>query len=251
MKSSAYQSLYNSLYADKDYEGEVATVLKACRQPIRSLLDSGCGTGKHAGFFASRGIAVTGVDVDCGMIKMAKESLSHRFPKKWPRPRFYVGGPEAAPPGPYDAATCLFNVVNYVTKFPDLVTFFSRIAERLPGRAPLVFDAWNGLAALLDPPKTKSKVITRAGTRFSCTTRSTVNLWRQLATLKVDIAVEPPLNGIKRATHRFVHRLWTPQDLIGALGLAGFTTPKVATWNNLNKTASVHDWKLLFIARKK
>ncbi len=78
-----------------------------------------------------------------------------------------------------------------------------------------------------------------------------MHLWRQRATLDVEIKVEPALNGVKVASHRFVHRLWTPQELIGALGLTGFRRPKVATWKHPDRTASVNDWKLLFIARKK
>ena len=66
-----YARYYNLLYRDKDYAGETDFVLgtlhRAGTTP-QSLLDLGCGTGRHALEMATRGLAVTGVDMGIGRL---------------------------------------------------------------------------------------------------------------------------------------------------------------------------------------
>lgn len=60
-----YARYYNVLYQDKDYAGEadfVLSCLKRRHEAPRTLLDLGCGTGRHALEMARRGVSVTGVD---------------------------------------------------------------------------------------------------------------------------------------------------------------------------------------------
>src|SRR3954452_24364846 len=38
----------------------------------RSIVDAGCGTGRHSAFLASRGFSVTGVDASASMIEVAR-----------------------------------------------------------------------------------------------------------------------------------------------------------------------------------
>ena len=69
-----YAHYYNLLYADKDYAGETAFVLGLLRRDGRNpqtLLDLGCGTGRHALEMAKHGVAVTGVDLSPTMLKWA------------------------------------------------------------------------------------------------------------------------------------------------------------------------------------
>lgn len=61
-----YARYYDVLYQDKDYAGEADFVLSCLvrRQgEPRTLLDLGCGTGRHGLEMARRGVSVTGVDM--------------------------------------------------------------------------------------------------------------------------------------------------------------------------------------------
>jgi len=63
-----YARYYDVLYQDKDYAGEADFVLSCLvrRQgEPRTLLDLGCGTGRHGLEMARRGVSVTGVDMSC------------------------------------------------------------------------------------------------------------------------------------------------------------------------------------------
>jgi len=55
----------------------------------------------------------------------------------------------------FDMAIAMFNVVNYIENQADLNTFFRAIADKLEKKGMMVFDCWNGIAAVLDPPKIK------------------------------------------------------------------------------------------------
>ena len=61
-----YSFYYDLLYADKDYPSEVQYIRglmdKFAIQPIRSLLEIGCGTGIHASALATQGLNVLGID---------------------------------------------------------------------------------------------------------------------------------------------------------------------------------------------
>ena len=71
---------YDRLYSKKNYEAEVAYILKAYerfrgRLP-RKILDVGCGTGNHAMILGKRGLNVVGIDISSEMINAAKRKIT-------------------------------------------------------------------------------------------------------------------------------------------------------------------------------
>jgi len=67
-----YASVYDALYRNKDYEGEVDLIERILAEHgasgPRRLLDLGCGTGNHALPLARRGHTVLGVDRSASML---------------------------------------------------------------------------------------------------------------------------------------------------------------------------------------
>src|SRR5919198_851041 len=72
-----YAAAYDAMYADKDYEAECDLVEEAFQrfgsEPVRSILDLGCGTGNHSIRLARRGYDVSGVDLSPDMLAIAAE----------------------------------------------------------------------------------------------------------------------------------------------------------------------------------
>ena len=60
-----YAYYYNSFYKDKDYKKEARTVetLMNRDRDVSSVLNLGCGTGRHDIELAKMGYAMTGIDV--------------------------------------------------------------------------------------------------------------------------------------------------------------------------------------------
>ena len=76
-----YAVYYDLLYKEKDYKAEteyVGRLLEEKGFTTGSILELGCGTGKHAEQFAKIGYSVHGIDLSSEMIKKAnKRKPSH------------------------------------------------------------------------------------------------------------------------------------------------------------------------------
>lgn len=73
-----YAKFYDKVYSKKKYDEEVAfikSVISNFNVKGKNLLDMACGTGTHAKKFADDGFKVTGVDLNSGMLKIAKAKV--------------------------------------------------------------------------------------------------------------------------------------------------------------------------------
>ena len=73
-----YSQYYDLLYSDKDYDGEtdyVNNLIKENNFNAKSILDLGCGTGKHAYLFCNKGYKVHGIDISEDMLKIANKDI--------------------------------------------------------------------------------------------------------------------------------------------------------------------------------
>lgn len=155
-----YARYYNLLYADKDYSGEVDFVLGELQKkgPLpETLLDLGCGTGRHAVEFARRGIAVTGVDLSADMIAMSEDVLAaHAFLEPMPQ----LGQGDALTvrlQKKFDVVVSLFHVMSYQTTEESLLAALETAKHHLRPGGLFFFDFWYGPGVLTDPPTSRQK----------------------------------------------------------------------------------------------
>jgi trans-aconitate methyltransferase len=72
-----YALYYNLIYKDKAYKEEIKYIdnlIKKYSPETKSLLDVGCGTGKHAYFLSQKGYNAEGLDMSEIMLDFAKNS---------------------------------------------------------------------------------------------------------------------------------------------------------------------------------
>ena len=154
----SYAAYYDLLYADKNYASEVAYCLALLAEngvDGGSILDLGCGTGKHADQFARQGFSVHGVDFSELMIELAEQRKPTELAD---RLRFEVGDVRTARLGrQFDAVISLFHVASYQTSNQDLKAMFSTAAEHLKLGGVFIFDFWYGPAVLTDQPEVRQK----------------------------------------------------------------------------------------------
>ena len=70
-----YSRYYNLLYKDKDYSGETGFIhdlIQKHSPAAKTILDLGCGTGRHDFLLAEKGYAITGVDMSEEMLLIAR-----------------------------------------------------------------------------------------------------------------------------------------------------------------------------------
>jgi SAM-dependent methyltransferase len=151
----AYSRYYDLLYKNKDYAGEAEYVRKLIAQHhpnAKTILDLGCGTGKHALLLAEQGYLVTGVDRSQEMLEAAQNQLGMRtFPG--PAPEFFQGDIRSARIGKkFDVVVSLFHVMSYLSTNADLKAALSTAREHLAPGGLFIFDCWYGPAVLTDHP---------------------------------------------------------------------------------------------------
>ena len=131
---------YDVLHAArrKDYDGEAAQVVARIRRHVpeaRSLLEVACGTGLHLAAFAGLGFEVEGVELSPDMLAAASERLPG-VPLHQADMRTFALGRR------FDAVTCLFSAIGYMTTPGDLSTALANMRDHLVDGGVLVVEPW-------------------------------------------------------------------------------------------------------------
>lgn len=119
-------------------------------QPGCSILDVGCGTGRHSIELAKRGYALTGLDLSAEMLAHAERSARAAGVRvNWIR----SDAAQFKPPETYDAAICLCEgALGLLSQTDDSIdqplAILRNIAASLKPGAPAVLTVLNGMAMI-------------------------------------------------------------------------------------------------------
>jgi SAM-dependent methyltransferase len=156
-----YARYYNLLYQDKDYAAEakfIHQLLKTHAPTTQSILELGCGTGKHAALLAELGYEVYGVDLSAQMLEQAEKRLPTLNPEVASKLEFSQGDVRTVRVDrQFDAVISLFHVFSYQTTNQDLQAAFATAKAHLKPGGVLIFDCWYGPAVLSDRPTVRVK----------------------------------------------------------------------------------------------
>lgn len=246
VKLPLFYQVYDLLYQKKPYreEAKYAYDILTHYSPHRptSLLEIGCGTGNHTQAFAHYFTHITAVDIDQNMIMLAKR-------KKIPAPITFTTTPVGQLPlSKFSAAVALFNVINYINEWETLTDFFAAIRKRLQPKSVFLFDVWNGIAALVDPPKIKHIKLTQGGQRIYARIKPTLDRFTQTVTLEYQLTRTSKTT--LSDTFTIKHRLWTPFELTEALKVVGFSILTISPLWQPQKRAKETDYKIMFVCQK-
>jgi SAM-dependent methyltransferase len=152
-------ALYDALYAERPTETECDELLALFASHgarPRSVLDLGCGTGRHAIALTRRGIEVVGVDRAKEMVAIAcRRGVDAR-----------VGDMTNARLGRrFDAVVSMFHVVAYVVDDDALDRAFATARAHLETGGLYFFDTWSARAVDRDPPAPREKTALHEGGR--------------------------------------------------------------------------------------
>lgn len=129
---------YDRIYAFKDYKDESTKIVRWISQFKRSagmrLLDVACGTGCHLQFLAET-FAAEGLDQSQELLKFARQ--------RNPQLTFHCADMRTFRlPATYDAITCLFSSIGYMTTIEDLEQAIATMAEHLSLGGILMVEPW-------------------------------------------------------------------------------------------------------------
>ncbi|HET9957131.1 MAG TPA: class I SAM-dependent methyltransferase [Polyangiaceae bacterium] len=153
----SYSRYYNLLYRDKDYAGEadyIRSLIEKYRPGAKTVLDLGCGTGRHAQLLAGHGYELVGVDRSTEMLNVARQNASAAGGAA--RTEFLEGDVRSVRLGrTFDVVVSLFHVMSYQNSNADLRAALATMRTHLAPGGLFIFDCWYGPAVLSLKPSTR------------------------------------------------------------------------------------------------
>lgn len=146
-----YSKYYDLLYKDKDYVAEaeyISSLIKRFAPEAKTILELGCGTGKHAFLLAKEGYDILGIDLSETMLEDAKnlgincvlgDARTFRANKT------------------FNTVISLFHVAGYQVTNQDVNDYFNTAQIHLEKGGVFIFDCWYGPAVLKLRPEFKIK----------------------------------------------------------------------------------------------
>ncbi|NMC36393.1 class I SAM-dependent methyltransferase [Candidatus Beckwithbacteria bacterium] len=242
----AYSTYYNLLYQDKNYPEEanyISGLIKKYHPQSKSVLDLGCGTGKHVAELAKLGYKVTGLDRSEEMLKEANS--------QYPKIDFTLGDIRTFNIGQsFDVVTSLFHVISYLPKNSDQENTFKSIAKHVKKGGLFIFDAWYGPAVLNLKPTVRIKLLEDEKNKVIRTVESELDSMRNLVKVNYKILViDKKTKKTQELQETHIMRYVFTPEVERLLNLYGFKLLDSHEWLT-QKKPSLETWGVTFIAQK-
>ena len=184
-----YSQYYDLLYQDKDYLGEVDyidSLIKKHTSNAETILDLGCGTGKHDELLCDKGYTLHGVDISEEMLEIAEKKRKGKEDKltfsKSDITQLHLNQK-------FDVVVSLFHVMSYQSTNAALEQVFSSVRNHLNDGSLFIFDFWYGPAVLTDLPKTTIKRLENEYIKVTRIAESKMHARLNTVDVKFDVSV--------------------------------------------------------------
>lgn len=244
-----YAMYYNAFYQDKNYPAEarqVDSLLRKYGNEVKTLINFGCGTGKHDVELTHLGYNCTGIDMSKEMIHLAKcnAELENKDIV------FCAADVRTYDPIiKYDAVVSLFHVMSYQVNNEDILAAFHSARKCLNIDGIFLFDAWYGPGVLSDKPSVRVKEVKNEQYRMIRVANPVMHDQTNVVDVSYDVfVINTKTNQTKeiRETHRM--RYFFRPELEAYLKEMQFQLIDTLDCRTLGKT-DFNSWTSYFIAR--
>lgn len=243
-----YSAAYDALYVDKDYRAECDILhglfLRAAR-PVRSVLDLGCGTGRHSVELAQRGYELVGIDLSEGMLEQARS----RAKSEGANATFMLGDIRHIQlDRRFDAVLSMFAVVGYQISNAAVRATFRNVRRHLEPGGVFVFDVWYAPAVLALGPSTRVKVVPTEDGEIERRAVGALDPDRHVCRVRYELTRRSA--GIPNTTLSETHRMryFDESELDTLLSEAGLALSSVSAFPDVEHEPSVESWNVLVVA---
>lgn len=234
-----YARYYNLLYQDKEYAAETEFILECLTRHggmPATLLDLGCGTGRHALEMAHRGVCVTGVDMSATMLEMGRQlqATSLDLPEGVLPPQLQEGDARTVRLGKrFDAVTSLFHVMSYQNTEEDALAVMETARQHLKSGGLFLFDFWYGPGVLTDPPTERDRIMEDAHTKVYRHAHPVHRVNDNLVEVHYSINLTDKSSGTQSSLNE-VHKMryWFLPELRYLASGSGFTVMAEGAWRS-------------------
>jgi SAM-dependent methyltransferase len=230
-----YAKFYDLVYEDKAYRREVdfvAGILRGLMPRAGTLLDLGCGTGRHAVHFAEQGFQVCGVDRSGTMLAQAQRRIAELPVALQPGISLVEGDIATVDlQARFDVVVALFHVFSYLADPQALRASLRNVRRHLHKGGLLLFDYWHAPAVLAQLPETRTRRFSESGRTIVRTMRPTLFEDRQCVDIHLHLTVaDADGRVLETVDENHLMRYSYPQELRDLLAAEGFEVRTVAAW---------------------
>jgi len=246
-----HAELYDSIYADKPYKKE-AQFIHNCLEKygsnkISEVLELACGTGSHAFELEKFGYKIKALDYSQDMLDQAKLKAQKLNSKV----KFILMDMRDLPifKKKFDAAICLFDSLGYVLTNDAIRKVLQGVHKNLKRDGIFVFDFWHAPAMIKYFDSFKKITFRHKGLTFSRTSRTSLDLFSQTAT--VDYVINKiGENDDYQVKEIQKNRFFLLQEMTLFLSVSGFRVLKY--FNSYNERKNINDksFHILTVAQK-
>ena len=203
-----YSKYYDLLYKDKDYIAEskyISDLIKRFSPNSKTVLELGCGTGKHALLLNQKGYEVFGIDLSQTMLDDAKkngidctigDARTFRANKT------------------FDTVLSLFHVASYQSSDEDLLDYFNTASLHLKPGDIFIFDCWYKPAVLAQLPEKRTKELENDDLKIKRFCKPNHIKEKSIVEVNYDIEItDKKMNEIKLISEKHTMRYFSTEDL--------------------------------------
>jgi SAM-dependent methyltransferase len=246
-----YATTYDSIYATKDYVREVDAVMqilsKFAKARTVSILDVGCGTGRHAALLAQRNFEVTGVDRSKEMLARGRQRSEEEHLQG--KLTFCQGDARNLElGGTFDAALMMFNVLGYMTTNDDLMATLRSVRRHLSEDGLFIFDIWYGPALVSDPPGERRQEVQLGTVKIVRVASGQVRGHEQRCDISINLQQLDGERVIESSEEFHQVRYFFPLEIDLALRAADFRLLAIRRFPEIDKDPELGTWGAVVVA---
>jgi SAM-dependent methyltransferase len=249
-----YARYYDFLYQDKNYGQEadyIDQLIKKNSRNAKTILELGCGTGRHAELLCRKGYEICGVDISNNMVEQAQRRFASDNVLK-EKATFVHGDMRSLQLNKkFDVVISLFHVVSYQTTNEDVQKAFAVAQNHLNSGGLFIFDCWYGPAILAHTPAVRIKRFENDDMSLTRITEPAMNANENYVDIHFNLYVQDKKNkeiGQVKESHRM--RYFFKPEVEQFLHRNNFEIVQFEEWINGN-VAGTESRDVCFVCRKK
>lgn len=237
---STYAELYDLFHENKDYNKEVDDLLQILDNPEKNstILDFGCGSGKHAVALSNKGYKVDGFDISLEMIAFAKKRTTNVAFE-------YLFENLASN---YEIAYSLFDVMSYQISVSQLTHYFHQISNVVLPGGIVVVDSWHQTGVRLAPPGRTSRSVVWQNRTIERLVEPEISSIQDVYELKITLRDIEKKSVIASELHML--RAWSLSEVQKVITKTGFKLLSTFVPNHPGKKLEKADWRFGVVMRK-
>ncbi len=260
-----YAQVYDLIYAVKDYKAEAFFIshrLRFYREDAQSLLEVGCGSGRHSRYFEEQNWQVLGIDQSADMLKAALKNTNGNLSFIHADMRtlnlrqnpigsnvFNESATSLHPQAKFDAIAAPFHVFSYQVSNVAILEFLKSATLHMRPNGLLYIDFWLAEAVLAQKPEKRVLEVENKDLKV----RRHATPIHEPAHNRVRVCYDFEIfdknsQSVRRFSEEHPMRYFSVPEIELILKLNGFALLEVAEFMS-QKTPSENTWNVYAVAR--